>query len=492
MKLTLLGGGGFRVPLMFRTLLADQSDRRVTELRLWDTDAGRLAVIRSILQAMAQGHPRAPEVRVAQNLEEAVTGTDFVFSAIRVGGTEGRATEETIAHCCGVLGQETTGFGGLDYALRGIPTAVRIAETIARLAPGAHLINFTNPAGIITEVSSRILGDRVIGICDSPVGLARRVLDTLEGAGLVATGTASRVIAGDDRVRLDYVGLNHLGWLQRLLVDGDDVLPLLLERPDLIESFEEGRLFGAGWLRQPGWLRQLGSVPNEYLHYYYFARETRRADEAVEATRGVFLAAQQRDFYACAATLPGPEAYSLWEATRLRREETYMASNRLAAGGVERDEADLASGGYDRVALAVMKAIAFDETTDLIVNLRNGDRLPQLPRDVAFDETTDLIVNLRNGDRLPELPRDAVIEAPCRIGATGPVPLPISPLPEHAVGLVQSVKYAERTTIRAALEGSLDLAVAAFAHHPLIDGVGVARELLERARAEFPELGYLS
>ena len=461
MKLTLLGGGGFRVPLMFRTLLADQSDRRVTELRLWDTDAGRLAVIRSILQAMAQGHPRATEVRVAQNLEEAVTGTDFVFSAIRVGGTEGRATEETIAHCCGVLGQETTGFGGLDYALRGIPTAVRIAETIARLAPGAHLINFTNPAGIITEVSSRILGDRVIGICDSPVGLARRVLDTLEGAGLVATGTASRVIAGDDRVRLDYVGLNHLGWLQRLLVDGDDVLPLLLERPDLIESFEEGRLFGAGWLRQ------LESVPNEYLHYYYFARETRRADEAVEATRGVFLAAQQRDFYARAATLPGPEAYALWEATRLRREETYMASNRLAAGGVERDAADLASGGYDRVALAVMKAI-------------------------AFDETTDLIVNLRNGDRLPELPRDAVIEAPCRIGATGPVPLPISPLPEHAVGLVQSVKYAERTTIRAALEGSLDLAVAAFAHHPLIDGVGVARELLERARAEFPELGYLS
>ena len=164
MKLTLLGGGGFRVPLMFRTLLADQSDRRVTELRLWDTDAGRLAVIRSILQAMAQGHPKAPKVEVSQNLDEAVAGTDFVFSAIRVGGTEGRATEETIAHCCEVLGQETTGFGGLNYALRGIPTAIRIAKTIARLAPKAHLINFTNPAGIITEVSSRILGDRVIGI----------------------------------------------------------------------------------------------------------------------------------------------------------------------------------------------------------------------------------------------------------------------------------------------------------------------------------------
>ena len=83
MKLTLLGSGGFRVPLMFRTLLVDQSDRRVTDLRLWDTDAGRLAVIRSILQAMAQGHPRAPDVQAAQSLEEAVAGTDSVFGAIR-------------------------------------------------------------------------------------------------------------------------------------------------------------------------------------------------------------------------------------------------------------------------------------------------------------------------------------------------------------------------------------------------------------------------
>ena len=461
MKLTLLGGGGFRVPLMFRTLLRDESDQRVTELRLWDTDAERLAVIRSILGAMASGHPKAPVVRVAGDLDDAVAGADFVFSAIRAGGTEGRATEETIAHCCGVLGQETTGFGGLDYALRGIPTAVHIAEQIARLAPGAHLINFTNPAGIITEVSAQILGDRVIGICDSPVGLARRALSTLEGAGLVPAGTASQVIAGDDRVRLDYLGLNHLGWLQRLLVDGEDVLPRLLERPGLISSFEEGRLFGADWIRH------LGSVPNEYLHYYYFARETREADESVEATRGVFLAAQQRDFYTRAASLPGPQAYELWEATRLRREETYMASNRLAAGGVERDEEDLESGGYDRVALAVMKAIAFDEVTDLIVNSRNGGRIPQLPH-------------------------DAVIEAPCRIGAAGLTPLPVSPLTEHATGLVQSVKYAERTAIRAAREHSLELAVAAFAHHPLIDGVGVARKLLARSREEFPELGYLS
>ena len=461
MRLTLLGGGGFRVPLMFRTLLADNSEHRVTHLTLWDTDAARLGVIRSILGAMAKGHHHAPLVTLATGLEEAVAGADFVFSAIRVGGTQGRAVEEVIARCCGVLGQETTGFGGLNYALRGIPTAVEIAHAISRAAPQAHLINFTNPAGIITEVSSQILGDRVIGICDSPVGLARRVLSTLRAAGLVPPEAASQVLAGDDRVRLDYAGLNHLGWLQRLLVDGEDVLPLLLERPELIGAFEEGRLFGADWIQL------LGSVPNEYLHYYYFARETREADEAAEATRGVFLAAQQRGFYTRAADLTGSEAYRLWEETRLRREETYMASNRVAAGGVERDAEDLESGGYDRVALAVMKAL-------------------------AFDETTDLIVNVRNAGRLPELPDDAVIEAPCRIDVTGVASLPISPLPAHAVGLVQSVKHAEQLVIRAALEARRDLAIAAFAHHPLIDGVGVARALLERAQQEFPDLSYLT
>lgn len=460
MRLTLLGGGGFRVPLMYRTLLADRSDHRVTELRLWDTDTARTATMSAILAAMAEGRD-APAVVVAESLEDAVRDADFVFSAIRVGGTRGRATEEEIAHCCGVLGQETTGFGGLDYALRGIPTALEIASTIAAAAPRAHLINFTNPAGIITEVSSRILGDRVIGICDSPVGLARRVLTTLEDAGLVPAGSAAQIIAGDDRVRLDYVGLNHLGWLQRLLVDDVDVLPRLLARPDLIESFEEGRLFGAPWIQ---WL---GSVPNEYLHYYYFARETREADERVEATRGVYLARQQAEFYERAARLDGHAALDLWEATRLQREETYMASNRLAAGGIGRDEEDLASGGYDRVALAVMKAIAFDEATDLIVNFRNGSRLSVLPA-------------------------DTVIEGPCRISATGVSPLPVSPLPDHAVGLVQSVKFAERTVIRAALEGSREDAIAAFALHPLIDGVGVARRLLDEACRRFPELAHLA
>src|SRR5699024_5114611 len=148
---------------------------------------------------------------------------------------------------------------------------------------------------------------RVIGICDSPVGLARRVLSTLEGAGLVPAGSSAGVGLGDSGVHVDYIGLNHLGWLRGLRVGGTDVLGELLTRPDLIASFEEGRLF------TPEWIQTLGAVPNEYLHYYYFERETQAAEAAAEATRGVYLEQQQAGFYAGAAELPADRAQALWE-----------------------------------------------------------------------------------------------------------------------------------------------------------------------------------
>src|SRR5699024_858234 len=185
---------------------------------------------------------------------------DFSFAALRGGGTRGRAQDEQIAQQVGLLGQETTGFGGISYALRGLPVALDIARTIAEVNPEAWLINFTNPAGIVTEATRTILGDRVIGICDSPIGLARRALGALEGAGVTPAGTSASTGLGDSPVRLDYIGLNHLGWLQGIDVDGSDLLPALLERPELLDGIEEGRLFGADWIRT------LGCLPNEYLH----------------------------------------------------------------------------------------------------------------------------------------------------------------------------------------------------------------------------------
>ncbi|MFE5934032.1 6-phospho-beta-glucosidase [Streptomyces sp. NPDC056470] len=445
MKLTILGGGGFRVPLVYGALLGDHAEGRVTRVTLHDLDGGRLSAIARVLTEQAAGVPDAPEVTATTDLDEALRGADFVFSAIRVGGLQGRAADERIALAEGVLGQETVGAGGIAYGLRTVPVAEHIARRISVLAPDAWVINFTNPAGLVTEAMSRILGDRVVGICDSPVGLGRRV---------------ARLLGADpDEAWIDYVGLNHLGWLRGLRVAGRDELPRLLADEEALGAFEEGRLFG------PEWLRTLGAIPNEYLHYYYFNREAVHAYQRAERTRGAYLRDQQAGFYEEMGK-PDTPALATWHRTLADREATYMAANREAAGIGERDEEDLESGGYEKVALALMRAIARNERATLILNVRNGTTLSVLDA-------------------------DAVIEVPCVVDAAGAHPVAVAPLPYHAVGLVTAVKAVEREVLAAAASGSRATAVKAFALHPLVDSVSVARRLVDGYTAEHAELAYL-
>ncbi|MCB5183270.1 6-phospho-beta-glucosidase [Streptomyces antimicrobicus] len=448
MRLTILGGGGFRVPLVYGALLGDRAQGRVRHVTLYDEDPGRLAAMARVLTDQAAGVPDAPAVTATGDLDEALRGTDFVFSAIRVGGLDGRAADERVALDLGVLGQETVGAGGIAYGLRTVPVAREIARRVARTAPDAWVINFTNPAGLVTEAMAEELGDRVIGICDSPVGLGRRIARLLG--------------VRPEEAWIDYVGLNHLGWVRGLRVRGRDELPRLLADAAALESFEEGRLFGADWLRA------LGAIPNEYLHYYYFNRETVRAYQEAKQTRGAFLRDQQAAFYAEAGRpgLPPGAALAAWDRTRAEREATYMAENREAAGAGEREASDLESGGYERVALALMRAIARDERATLILNVRGRGLLAPLDA-------------------------DAVIEVPCLVDASGARPVAVDPLPYHAAGLVTSVKAVERAVLEAAASGSRADAVTAFALHPLVDSVAVARRLVEGYTAAHPGLSYL-
>ncbi|WP_031506186.1 6-phospho-beta-glucosidase [Streptomyces megasporus] len=453
MRLAVLGGGGFRVPLVHRALLDDAGGPSSspdgvhhtvhrTELVLYDTDRTRLDAIGAVLAHQREQHAGpAPEVRTTTDLDEALRGADFVFSAIRVGGLAGRVRDERVPLAEGVLGQETVGAGGVLYGLRTLPVAVRIAERVAALAPDAWVINFTNPAGMVTEAMGRVfrergLPDRVIGICDSPVGLCRRAAHALG--------------VDPERAGFDYVGLNHLGWLRRLVVDGVDRLPELLADTAALESFEEGRLFGADWLRA------LGALPNEYLHYYYFNREALASVRSAAATRGEFLLDQQSRFYERARPDDPAQAHREWERVRREREETYMAESREASGGWERAGCDLEGGGYDRVALALMRAIS------------RGER-------------TTLILNVPGRGAVPGLDDDAVVEVPCLVDATGAHPLATGPVAADQLGLMLTLKAVERSAIEAARDGSRRAALRALALHPLVDSVPVAERILDAA-----------
>lgn len=434
MRLTILGGGGFRVPLVYRALALDPTSL-VDEVVLFDEDPLRVHAISRVLHGVA-GSGSGPAVLVADRLDDAVRGADVVFSAVRVGGTAGRVIDERVALDVGVLGQETTGPGGIAYALRTLPVATRIAERVADLAPSAWVLNFTNPAGMVTAAMQDVLGERVLGICDSPAGLVRRV-------SLALGVDQTRVVAG-------YAGLNHLGWLRSVVVDGVDLLPRLLADDTALSGFEEGRLFG------PDLLRLLGAIPNEYLFYYYFTREAVTAMRAAGRTRGEVIADQQSDVYPQLAGADDPA--TVWDDARLAREQGYLAEARTPTEN--RDEADLAGGGYEQVALAAMRALVTGVPSELILNVRNRSPLALRPA-------------------LEQLPGDAVVEVPTLVDGAGAHPRAQPPLDDHQLSLVSALRAVETATAEAAASGSRRAALRAFTVHPLVDSAAVARELLD-------------
>ncbi|HTG42819.1 MAG TPA: 6-phospho-beta-glucosidase [Methylomirabilota bacterium] len=441
MKLAVLGGGGFRTPAIYRALAEGQTQTRFDEVVLYDLDQGRLDRIAAVIAGLSVELGRSVSLRVTTRLEEAVDGADFVYCAIRVGGIAGRVLDETAALAEGVIGQETTGAGGITFALRTVPEITRIAEVVSRRAPGAIFINFTNPVGLVTEAARRVLGDRAIGICDAPQALCSRVATALDREA--------------DELWFDYFGINHLGWLRSVLDRGRDLLPGLLADEKCLTSFEEGRLFG------PERLRTVGMIPNEYLYYYDFAPEA-LAGMRSGRVRAEFLQLQQDAFYA--GDGPPDKALRDWKTTIEERERRYMEE---AWSGRDDDLSSVAAarepGGYGGLALDLVDALTGDGTTILILNVANRSSLPFLDA-------------------------DAVVEVPCVVGRGGVVPVAIGAVPLEASELVGSVRAAERMAMEAALSGSRQMAVQALAMHPLVLSTEVAGRILERHLIAQPQL----
>jgi 6-phospho-beta-glucosidase len=436
-RVTILGGGGFRVPLICRELAA--SGLAVGAVTLYDVVPERLGVISAVLAA--DGLP----LRTTTDLEVALRGADVIFAALRVGGLDGRVADERSALDAGVIGQETVGAGGLSYAARAVPVVDAIARRVAELAPRAWVISMTNPAGIVTEVMAATLGPRVVGVCDSPTGLVRRA------CAAAGVDPGARLALVPDGVEVDYLGLNHLGWLRGLRVNGTDRLPGLLADPDALKRTEEGRLFGADLLQA------LGTIPNEYLYWYYARSEALRDVRAAGRTRAEHVRAEQQRFFAAAAAAPG-RAAALWAEANAERNRSYFAE--LRSG--ERDTADVEAGGYEAIAIGLAAALT-------------GPAPGPAP--------ARLILNVRNGGTVPALAPDAVIETVCQVDSDGAVPLPAAPPSDHELGLMSTVKSCERAIASAALTGSAAAALRAFALHPLVGSLEAARTLAAAALA---------
>lgn len=416
MKIAVIGGGSTYTPELLGGFIREERALGLAELWLVDVDAQRLDVVGGFCRRMARAAGARFAIHLATDRSRALDGAAFVLTQIRVGGQAGRHRDIQLGLRHGLVGQETTGVGGCAKALRTIPVLLDLAEEMRARCPEAWLINFTNPSGLVTEALLRHGQARAIGLCNIPITLQLEI--------------AARLGVDERRVQLDYVGLNHLGWVRRVLLDGQDVLPTMLEH-----------LLGAGRPANlpeeldfhPEFLRALRMVPNSYLHYYY---ATRRAVEELRAA-------------------PRDRAQEVMEIER-------ELLSHYADPAQDAPPPALARRGgahYSTAALRLICAIHADR----------GERQ---------------VVNVASGGAVPGLEAASVAEVPCRVDGTGAHPLPLEPLPPEIRGLLQHVKAYEELTIEAAVRRSRRHAVLALAAHPLVADAALAVTLADEIAAE--------
>jgi alpha-galactosidase/6-phospho-beta-glucosidase family protein len=450
-KMTLLGSG-VRAPFVLRGLAAGQDDLGLDEVVLHDTDAERLELMTAVGGYLCADWGARFTVRGEPDARAAIGGARFVFSAIRPGQEGARAVDEEVPLKHGVLGQETTGPGGFAMALRTIPAMLGYASLIEEEAPDALLVNFTNPVGIVMQALHERTSVRAVGICDGPISMQRSVAAFL---GLPR-----------ERVHADYVGLNHCGWIHRVLVDGRDRVPELLDRFEELQAVDEQwRLF------DPALVRAIGMLPMEYLYFYYYRDEALANIRSSGSSRGRQLQALNDALWPVlrarvdAGDLAG--AAEAWERAMGERDATYFARERGEAvpdEAGERDEAvadeaadlgDVFEGeGYEGVATAVMAAVV---------------RRRKVP----------LILNVPNRGAIEGLRDDDVVEVTCLADEHGAHPIAQGEIPEAALALVAQVKLYERLTVAAAVDESYDAALDALLAHPLVASYPAARAILD-------------
>jgi 6-phospho-beta-glucosidase len=455
-KVTLIGGGGVRTPLVIFGINESAAHLGVDEMVLYDLDHDRANVMCELGRALIAREGGTLNLRVAATLEDAISGAAFVLTAIRVGGIQARAIDERISIDNGYPGQETTGPGGVAMGLRTAAVAIEYARIIERLAPDAWMINFTNPAGLITQAVSHNTGVRVIGICDTPTELFHRIALALD--------------APPEDVRCEYVGLNHLGWVRRVLLRGEDVTARLLADDNALLSLYQAKLFDFDLLRS------LKLIPTEYLFFYYSRRRALANQVSAGATRGEEIARLNEDLFqqlasSIAAGRPS-DALSTYVDYLNQRSGSYMQLEASAGTAFDKSHALTedpfrVATGYHRIALDVMNALCSEDPRRVVINVRNHGAIP----DVAYED---------------------VVEAPCAISKNAIVPENCGPLPEDVRGLVLAVKAYERAAIHAAVTGSADYARKAMLLYPAIGEWEPSAPLLRDFAAKSPDFPLLT
>ena len=427
MKIAVIGGGSSYTPELINGFLERVEQFPLTELWLVDILPERLDIVGGFAQRMVKAKGAPFEVHLTTNRREAVAGASYVTTQLRVGWMQARREDEYLGRRHGLIGQETTGVGGMAKALRTIPVILDIAADMRELAPQAPLVNFTNPAGLVTEALARYATDiTAVGVCNVPITAKNLILDTLD-----LPGARSELA---QRSELHTLGLNHLSWHRGFTINGEDLWPQVMAH--LLARIEDGE--DEEWDAET--IRVLNMIPNYYLQYFYYTDHKLAQQEAWPPSRAEQVMAIEKELLAQYA-----------EPDRTEPPEGLMQR-----GGAY----------YSTVATQLLNAHYND-----------------------LGETH--IVNVPQRGAVPGWPEDWVLEMPSRVGRDGFTPLPAEPLPTAVFGLLAQVKSYEILTAQAAVSGDRDIAYEALLANPLgpsADKVSaVLDDLLQTHRAYLPQ-----
>ncbi|USD82668.1 6-phospho-beta-glucosidase LicH [Bacillus safensis] len=430
-KIVTIGGGSSYTPELVEGFIKRYQELPVKELWLVDIEAGqeKLNIVGALAKRMVEKAGLPIEVHLTLDRREALKDADFVTTQFRVGLLEARAKDERIPLKYGVIGQETNGPGGLFKGLRTIPVILDIVKDMEELCPDAWLVNFTNPAGMVTEAVLRYTNlKKVVGLCNVPIG--------------IKMGIAKALDVDVERIEVQFAGLNHMVYGLDVYLDGVSIMDQVLDELGNPNSQWSMRNIEAkNW--EPSFVKGLGVIPCPYHRYYYKTKDMLEEEQK---------AAQEKGTRAEVVQQVEQELFELYKDPDL---------------SIKPPQLEKRGGAYYS-----------DAACNLISSIYN-------------DKHDIQPVNTVNRGAIASIPAESAVEVNCIITKDGPKPIATGDLPVAVRGLVQQIKSFERVAAEAAVTGDYETALVAMTINPLVPSDEIAKqildEMLEAHREHLPQ-----
>jgi len=418
MKISVLGGGSSYIPeLVDRSIdLVNSEQLKIEHIALMDINEERVSLVGSLCKRMIEAAKAPIKLTVTTDSQEAIEDSDFIICQIRVGTLEDRVYDEKFPLKYNVIGQESTGAGGFSQALRAVPVLVEYARQIEDLAPDAYFLNNTNPQRVTHEAINRYSKAKLVGICEHWRWTEEAI--------------SAIVNVDPSRIKLEVVGLQHLNWATKVYLDGENVLP------KIVNEFEKAKY--PEWRSARGWrglafepelIQSLGMIPNGYLRYYYYYDQVLKDMKSAKKTRGEYLQDHYKKFF------------KLCRDPNVKTKPDIITKERAAHR-------------WGRSMMPFIKA-------------------------VANNENAWLITNVENNGAVRGIDSKAIMEIPTIVNKSGAHPIALGEMPHSIRGLVLATYSYSVLAAKAAMEGSYDLALMALMNNPLVSTYDKSKKILD-------------